>query len=248
MQSAPSAAPAASCLPSLTFANRLVSRLPPPERQRLVAGCDTVGLLRGAVLCTAQKPLVHVYFPLIGSISVMARASVNEVMETRRIGNEGVLGATLALDSALAPQLGRVQSAGLALRIASARLHSVLGESPVLHSVLRRYLFVILMQATRTACCARFHTTGSRLARALLVAHDHAQVARFRLTHETLAEMLGVQRGAVTLAAGVLQKSGAISYMRGNITVLDRQALEAKSCVCYGLDRADYSHQFGDLS
>jgi hypothetical protein len=45
--------------------------------------------------------------------------------------------------------------------------------------------------------------------------------------------MLGSQRTTVNEAAQSLQKSGAISYSRGRITVLDRATLERAACECY---------------
>jgi Mn-dependent DtxR family transcriptional regulator len=45
--------------------------------------------------------------------------------------------------------------------------------------------------------------------------------------------MLGVTRPSVTIAAGILQKAGLISYNRGCMEVLDRSRLEAASCECY---------------
>ena len=47
------------------------------------------------------------------------------------------------------------------------------------------------------------------------------------------ATMLGSQRTTVNEAAQALQKSGAIAYSRGRITVLDRAALERVACECY---------------
>jgi CRP-like cAMP-binding protein len=53
------------------------------------------------------------------------------------------------------------------------------------------------------------------------------------LTQEFLADMLGASRPTVTLAAGILQRTGAIQYTRGKLTILDRQRLEESACECY---------------
>jgi hypothetical protein len=47
-----------------------------------------------------------------------------------------------------------------------------------------------------------------------------------------------VRREGVTEAAGKLQKAGVIIYRRGHIKVLDRAKLEAMSCECYEVVRA----------
>ena len=53
------------------------------------------------------------------------------------------------------------------------------------------------------------------------------------LTQEFLAQMLGTRRSSVTVAAGALQKAGTIAYVRGSITILNRQKLEGAACDCY---------------
>jgi CRP-like cAMP-binding protein len=55
------------------------------------------------------------------------------------------------------------------------------------------------------------------------------------LTQELLAQMLGVRRTTVTVAARLLQSAGLIRYRRGHIQILDRAALEDIACECYAV-------------
>jgi hypothetical protein len=114
----------------------------------------------------------------------------------------------------------------------------LLPECQVLRQVLSRYLYVMLTQFAQTTVCTRFHVVEKRLARWLLMTHDRAHSDHFHLTHELLANMLGVRRSGITVAAGMLQKRNLIGYSRGQITVLDREGLEAASCECYRADVA----------
>jgi CRP-like cAMP-binding protein len=113
-------------------------------------------------------------------------------------------------------------------------LQAALQSQPALFRILQGYLYVVLAELLQTTGCVRFHAVGKRLARALLLAHDRAQTDQLPLTHQLLADMLGVQREAVTLAAIKLQREGLIRYSRGKISILDRKGLEAASCGCYG--------------
>ena len=56
-----------------------------------------------------------------------------------------------------------------------------------------------------------------------------------------LSLLLDVRRVGITTAASALKRSGLIEYHRGDLTVLDRQRLEAMACGCYAADRQAYA-------
>jgi CRP-like cAMP-binding protein len=220
--------------------NRLLARLPPADRVRITKRCVAVELTFGTQLCEADQPLRHVYFPQAGFISLVATVGVHQPLEMGLIGNEGMLGATLVLGVARAPLRAVVQGAGSALRLTTAQLRRELAACPALQRSMQRYLYVLLAQLSQTAGCTRFHEVEPRLARWLLMTHDRAHADHFHLTHQFLADMLGVRRSGVTVAAGALQKRRLIGYSRGEIRILDRAGLERASCECYAAVVADY--------
>ena len=224
--------------------NRLIQELPRKLRERLLARCERVDLAFGDVLCDANKPFAHVYFPLAGFISLVATVDAHPPLEMGLIGNEGMLGATLALGVNTVPLRGVVQGSGAALRMSASRFRRELNATPALLSVVNRYLYVLMSQLAQTAACTRFHDVPSRLARWLLMTHDRAHADHFHLTHEFLADMLGVRRSGVTIAAGDLQRRELIHYSRGEIGILDRKGLEAAACECYAAVVRDYAQVF----
>jgi CRP-like cAMP-binding protein len=225
--------------------NRLIDNLPRQERSRIIARCHPVDLALGAVLCQPGEPFEHVYFPISGFISQVVKINGHQPLELSLIGNEGMLGATLALGVQAASASAVVQGAGTALRMTAAQLRRYLRDTPSLVLMLNRYLYVSIAQLSQSAGCTAFHEVEPRLARWLLMTHDRAHADHFHLTHEFLADMLGVRRSGITIAAGVLQRRKLIRYSRGEIRVLDRKGLEAASCECYGELIDDYTQLFG---
>lgn len=224
--------------------NQLIERVARPDRRRLLDQADAFDMRFGDQLCEADRPYEHVYFPLTGFVSLMTTLSGHQPLEMGLIGNEGMLGATLLLGVGASPLRGVVQGPGRALRLPVAKFQRELRASASLTKVMNRYLYVLMSQLSQTAACTCFHGIEARLARWLLMTHDRAFHGTFHLTHQLLADMLGVRRSAVTIAAGVLQAAGLIRYTRGDITVLERVRLEAASCECYRAVVDDYARQF----
>jgi CRP-like cAMP-binding protein len=106
--------------------------------------------------------------------------------------------------------------------------------------MLHRYTLALLAQIAQASACNRLHTLDQRCARWLLMTHDRVGRDEFPLTQDFLAQMLGVRRAGVNEAQQQLSNAGVISYVRGNVTILDRAGLEHKSCECYQLIRAEH--------
>lgn len=221
--------------------NHLIEQLPRNDRKHLLAACEPVHLGLSEVLCELGCPTRHVYFPTDGFISLTTPIDGDPGLEVGMVGREGMLGAQLALGVATAPLHALVQGPGAAWRIHARAFCDELVRSASLQRSLNRYVCVLMAQMAASAACLRFHTIGPRLARRLLMSQDRARCDSFRVTHETLARMLGVRRVGITNAAGALQRSGLIEYRRGNLTVLDRGGLEAMACGCYAAGQQAYA-------
>jgi CRP-like cAMP-binding protein len=224
--------------------NLLLARLPEISRARLAAIGEVVELKLSETLGEADSPTPHVHFPLEGFISLLGQVDNEHAVEVGMVGREGMLGVQLALGVVSEPLKSIVQGAGHALRIEAKTFQRELEAIPELRPLIDKYIYVLLAQHVRAAACLRFHRIEQRLARWLLMSQDRAGSDQFRLTQEFLAYMLGVRRVGVTVAAGSLQRRQLISYERGEMTIVDRGALERAACSCYAGDRAVYAKQF----
>ena len=221
--------------------NLLLARLAPRDRRRLLAAGERVHLLAGSVLAEAGDPLAHAIFPIDSSISVLVPLARLPPLEVGLIGREGMLGLPLEFGSGASVLRAVVQGAGSAWRVDAARFSRQLGASAGLHAALNRYGHVRFAQLAQTVACKSFHRLEQRLARWLLMSADRASCNELLLTHEFLAQTLGVRRAGVTLAARALQERRLIRYARGHVALLDVRALEAVACSCYATEKKTYA-------
>jgi len=216
------------------------------ERQRILQSGKSVDLAAGTILSEVDEPFKNAHFPLTGLISMVAITSDHQPLGMAIIGREGLSGATIALGINSPRMRAVVHVAGSALLLSVPQLRRLMREGPGLLSALQRYSYVLMGQLLRTATCNSFHDVEMRLARWLLMTDDRASKDGFLLTHQLLADLLGVQRSAVTIAAGRLQRKKLISYARGHINILSRDGLEEASCECYEMQLRDHAQQFSN--
>jgi CRP-like cAMP-binding protein len=217
--------------------NLLLQQLSRAARQQLLDRCESFELVLSDELSLRGEPLRHAHFPIEGFISLVIDVDDYPALEVGMVGRESMLGSELVLGLSVTPWRALVQGAGRSWRIGHAALLSEIGLNQELRSVLQASLMVRLHQQTLASACERFHPLAARLARWLLMSQDRAQADRFHVTHEFLALMLGVRRAGVTQSAGEFQRRGLIAYHRGELTVLDRIALEDEACSCYATDK-----------
>jgi CRP-like cAMP-binding protein len=220
--------------------NRLLASLPADAYSKISPHLKIVELKFGDVVAEAGSPIRQVYFPYAGVISLVVALDVGMMIETAMVGRDGVLNAAPALDGKVSLNTGIVQVAGTAGTIEVNRVRRLANELEPFRSLLIRHEQVLFAQSQQSAACNASHSLQARMCRWLLYMRDLAGSDDFQLTQEFLAQMLGVRRPSVSLAANPLQKAGLIKYSRGRMRLLDVKGLQKGACECYATVKEHY--------
>jgi CRP-like cAMP-binding protein len=217
--------------------NQLLGALETASRKRIVPHLEPIELKLGAVVCEAGGLLKQAYFPQGCVLSLLTVLENGSAIETANIGREGAFGLFAAMYSRVSFNRCIVQLEGRMVRCPIELLQLEFRNSEHVRDLFVSYSETLLSQVQQTVACNAMHTTEARMCRWLLMMHDRAEGEYLTYTHEFLAHILGANRKSVTLAAQSMETAGLISYRRGTIQVLDRQALEKASCECYAIVR-----------
>ena len=225
--------------------NRLLAALPYEEYERLPPHMEKISFALGDVVYESGGQLDHVYFPTTAIVSLLYTMVDGASAEMGLAGNEGVVGIALFMGGETMPNRAIVQSAGDVIRVEAKVLQAEFARGGKFQYLLLRYTQALITQISQTAVCNRLHTVEQQLCRWLLLSHDRVKDDELIMTQEMIADMLGVRREGVTVSAGRLQDAGAISYVRGHITILDRPRLEEIVCECYRVVKDEFDRLLG---
>jgi CRP-like cAMP-binding protein len=232
-------------MPNQPAENRLLAALPPDEYERLRPQMQQVSFSLGEVVYEFGGQLDYVFFPTSSIVSLLYTMENGTSAEMGLTGNDGVVGIALFMGGGTMPNRAVVQSAGGAIRMKAKLLQDEFALGGKFQQLLLRYTQALITQISQTAVCNRLHSVEQQLCRWLLLSHDRIQSDELIMTQELIADMLGVRREGVTVAAGRLQDAGAISYVRGHITIVDRRKLEETVCECYRVVKEEFERLLG---
>ena len=215
--------------------NALLAALPSAERARFSDHLELVPLALGQVLYEAGETMRHAYFPTDCVISLLYVMKNGESAEIAIVGNEGMIGIALFMGGDSTMSRAIVQNAGHAYRLKAQVLKDEFHRGNALTRSLLMFGSALITQMVQTAACNRHHTVDQQLCRWMLLSLDRLPSGQISMTAKLIGNMLGLGAAQVSMATDVLSKAGLIHYDDGEITVLDRGAVERRSCECYAV-------------
>ena len=212
--------------------NYLLRGLSDAEYGRLRPSLELVRLPRSTELEAANEPVRFVYFPTSGVASIVSIDEGGESVDTAMVGREGMTGLAVFLGTDQSPVRTIVQVPLTGLRMDADTLREEIVRDGTLARLLQRHTQVVMITMAQLILCNRIHRLDQRAARWLLQVDDRVEERPFGVTQEFLAQMIGVQRPALSVAMRQFKDDGLVRYSRGQISIADRDGLAARSCGC----------------
>jgi CRP-like cAMP-binding protein len=207
--------------------NKLFAQLAAADQSALRALSEPVDLSASQVLGAPHLPTRHVHFPTGATVAMVVGDATKPRLAVSLVGQEGAVGlhAALGLEPGVFTFL--VQTPGPAWCVDAVALRDLIEERPAVLLALSRYIWSLAQEVAVCAAFAQSSEVKPRLARWILNSFKGSTRRELNLTHLHLAQMLGVRRSSITLAAIELKADGLIGYSRGKLTLLDARGLEA---------------------
>ena len=225
--------------------NRLLQALPETEFEALRPYLKPVEMVRNAVLAESATHSTHICLPHAGVVAVTISLSGEQTLAVAMIGRDSIIGAAESLGDCVSAINAVVLFPGTASIVEMAEFRSLAAQHAVLRNLLARHEQALCAQVQQSAACNASHSVEARLSRWLLRASDLWDGTALPMTQELLAQLIGVQRNAISIVAHSLQQAGIIKYSRGRIRITDNGALRATACDCYQSVAAKHHHLLG---
>lgn len=211
--------------------NGLVAQLSVSDQALLARCCTQVQLEAGHMLATPRSKQKKVYFLTGASVALVVRDKTGVGLAMGLVGQEGATNLQLALGYGMGVLSSQVQCSGMAWQADGLALERLVQRRASILLVFSRYIWQLAQDIAAWAVCTQTHNIKARLASWILISASRSDpAAPLCLTHAHLADMLGVRRASVTLAAVELKALGLLDYTRGRMHIRNAKGLKALAC------------------
>ena len=202
-----------------------------PEARALVADLQPLDIDAGRVLFSPGASCAGFAVVIAGSVRVGLNSETGRALVLYRVGADEVcVQTTLCLMAGLDYSAEGVAETKVTLvMIPAARFDRLMAVSKVFRTFVFQRFGARLQDISKLLEAVAFARIEARIAQALIARADNA--GRIAATHQALAEEVGTAREVVSRQLETLARSGIVRTARGEVTILDPAALEARASV-----------------
>ena len=212
--------------------NLIIKKLNQEKYEKLLSYFQLVCLEADQLIFRPYETIQHVFFPVSAIIAMQIDISDGSSVDIVWIGKEGMVGSGVMGGNQNFSRT-RVKFAGFAYKLPLNVFLSELAQDSAFLKIWMATTRQMILQIAMPTVCSSKHSNEQQFIRWLMNTLDKTQGHTLQVTHQEIADTLGIRRESVTLAAGKLSQEGLIEVTRGQLQVLDRPKLEAMACECY---------------
>ncbi len=212
--------------------NLMINQLKTDKYKDLQAHFQLICLEPDQLIFRPYELIHFVYFPVSAIIAMQIDISDGSSAEIVLIGKEGMVGSGVMGGNQNFSR-AKVKFAGFAYKLPLDVFQAELAHDPEFLKIWMASTRQMILQIAMPTICSSKHSNEQQIIRWIMNTLDKTQGHTLQVTHQEIADTLGIRRESVTLAAGKLSHEGLIEVTRGQLEVLDRPKLEARACECY---------------
>ena len=213
--------------------NQILIELSDKDFARLMPHLEFVSLAPGDEVYQPDEEMRYVYFPEDLVASQLQGLSDGKTGESAMIGSEGIIGLCAIFGFQRQIQWTQITVGGNAWRIKTDVIKREFNQSAGIQASFLNFVNFLIAQVSQRAICNVHHLIEERLCTWLLMLDDRNKNKRLMLTQDQIANYLGVNRPSISHIAQNLREQGKISYLRGQLHVIDKKGLQDSACECY---------------
>ncbi len=219
--------------------NKIINYICNHSDDSITKKLELVYLDRDHDLYANYKKINYIYFPVTSIIAILNLLEDGSSPEIATIGIDGVAGIDCFFGNYCETKRLITQSSGYAYRLTVAEAINYFETDKQFQKVILKYANFLFTQASQIAACNRYHNIEEQLSRFLSTSMDRWNKNRISLTHQRIANLLGVRRPTISEASAKLSEKKIIHYHRGCVTILDQDKLNDKACECYNIIKSE---------
>jgi CRP-like cAMP-binding protein len=212
--------------------NLMVKQLTTDKYEKLLPFFQLICLEADQLIFRPHEAIQFVFFPVSAIIAMQIDISDGSSADIVLIGKEGMVGSGVMGGNQNFSR-ARVRFPGFAYKLPLGVFQSELAQDRAFLKIWMATTRQMILQIAMPAVCSSKHSNEQQIIRWIMNTLDKTQGQTLQITHQEIADTLGIRRESVTLAAGKLAQERLIEVTRGQLQVLDRPKLEARACECY---------------
>ncbi|MET0314071.1 MAG: Crp/Fnr family transcriptional regulator [Hansschlegelia sp.] len=212
----------------------LLAAVPASGLREIVAAAEPFERTGGSALLNRGEPIGTLFFVTSGLVATIGRTPSGEGAETGLVGRGGLIGHTALLGEIVARTDAVAVTKTRGIAVARQVAERVLPYHPGSWRALLDHALARSAEAERLCVCAAVHPVERRLGRWLLRAGALTE-GPIEVTHQSLADLLGVRRASVTTSLHLLEGEQAVWCRRGRIEIRNAGRLTRLACDCAGV-------------